>query len=94
VINGTTVAQVTEATVTYYHELVRHDLLSAESRPPESHLDVGARSNFVSRDGLMKSQPTFALDEACETMWETTGCVPVRIEGEESAHLVTSTCRD
>jgi hypothetical protein len=32
--------------------------------------------------------PNFALDEACEAMWEAAGCAPLRIAGEEFDRVV------
>jgi hypothetical protein len=83
-VNGTTIAQVPMAEMTYYHvELPHHDLLLAEGMQAESYLDVGDRSNFVNGGGLVKIQPNFTLDEACEAIWETAGCAPLRIAGDE-----------
>ncbi len=52
-INGTTVAQVEAATVTYYHiELPNHDVVFAEGLPAESYLDIGDRSAFENGGGV------------------------------------------
>jgi hypothetical protein len=46
-VNGTTVAQVEVAEVTYWHvELESHDILLAEGLPAESYLDMGNRAFF------------------------------------------------
>ena len=83
-VNGSTVMHVPMAEVTYYHvELPCHDLLLADGLPAESYLDVGDRSNFTNGGGLVTMHPNFSLDVACEAMWETAACAPLRIEGVE-----------
>jgi collagen type I/II/III/V/XI/XXIV/XXVII alpha len=64
-LNGTTVAQIDVATVTYYHiELPRHDVVLAEGLPAETYLETGARFAFENGGGAMELHPNFAPDEA------------------------------
>ncbi|SFK39818.1 Hint domain-containing protein [Methylorubrum salsuginis] len=58
-VNGTTVAQVEVAEVTYWHvELESHDILLAEGLPAESYLDMGNRAFFeVASIGLGPDAP-------------------------------------
>ena len=52
-VNGTTVAQVEVASVTYWHvELDSHDVILAENLPAESYLDMGNR-HFFAESGIV-----------------------------------------
>lgn len=76
-LNGSTVAQVQCAAVTYHHvELTRHSVLLAEGLPAESYLDTGDRSNFANCPGPIKLHPDFATRE-----WEANGCAPLVVTG-------------
>jgi hypothetical protein len=76
-INGTTIARVPVATVTYYHiELAQHDVLWAEGAEVESYLEtVDRRLEFGRRSPLNMS----ALS------WETLGCAKLIVTGRELA---------
>jgi hypothetical protein len=88
-VNGTTIVQVPMDEVTYYHiELPQHNVLLADGLPAESYLDVGGRSDFANGGGVIHMHPNFALDEACEAMWEAAGCAPLRIAGEQFDRVV------
>jgi hypothetical protein len=79
--NGTSIAQVERAAVTYYHvELAAHDLLLAEGLAVESYLDVGDRSNFENGGGAVALFPNFT-----GLKWETEGCAPLVVCGPELA---------
>jgi hypothetical protein len=79
--NGTSIAQVERAAVTYYHvELAAHDLLLAEGLAVESYLDVGDRSNFENGGGAVALFPNFT-----SLKWETEGCAPLVVCGPELA---------
>ena len=50
-LNGTTIARVDVARVTYWHvELDSHDVLLAENLPAESYLEMGNRGFFANSD--------------------------------------------
>jgi len=75
-INGTTIAQQTVDTVTYWHvELFRHDVLLAEGLPCESYLDTGNRSAFDNA-GATTLHPDFARDS-----WSSIACAPLVLGG-------------
>jgi hypothetical protein len=78
-INGSTIAQVPSAIVTYYHvELQQHDILLAENLPAESFLDTGNRGNFVNHSGPVWLHPDFA-----GLAWDGYGCAPLIVAGTE-----------
>jgi T5SS/PEP-CTERM-associated repeat protein len=80
-INGTTITQIKQDSVTYYHvELPGHSVLLAEGLSVESYLDTGDRSNFVSGDGPIALYPDFA-----SRVWEAEGCAPLVVTGNELA---------
>ncbi|MGX5775464.1 Hint domain-containing protein [Methylorubrum zatmanii] len=63
-VNGTTIARMTPAPVTYWHvELDRHDILLAEGLPAESYLDLGTRAWFAGVGGALVD-PETAFAEA------------------------------
>ena len=58
-LNGSTVAQVPMAEVTYWHvELDRHAVLLAEGLPAESYLDTGNRAGFANAGDAVASTRT------------------------------------
>jgi hypothetical protein len=60
-INGSSIAQVRVAEVTYHHvELAVHGVLIAEGLAAESYLDTGDRSNFDNGGGVTTLHPNFA----------------------------------
>ena len=74
-INGTSVAQVPVAEVSYYHlELPHHDVLLAEGLPAESYLDMGDRANYGD-GGSLTLYPDFA------ERWDAGGCAPLTVTG-------------
>ena len=78
-INGSTIAQVPVARVTYCHlELAEHDVLLAEGLPAESFLDMKDGSNYGRGSGAIKLYPDFTA-----RMWEAFGCAPLIVTGPE-----------
>jgi hypothetical protein len=76
-INGTSIAQMPVAEVTYYHvELPRHDVLLAEGLPVESYLDTNGRANFTNGGGLVALHPEFTPG-----IWEELGCARLVVAG-------------
>ena len=76
-IDGTTIAQVPVAHVTYYHvELPRHGVLLAEGLPVESYLDTGRRANFDNGGASLAIHPDFTTRS-----WEARGCAPLVVAG-------------
>ncbi len=70
-VNGSTIAQVLTAAVTYYHvELPRHSILVAEGLSVESYLDTG--------DGLVHDE--MPSDQA-SFIWEAYGLAPLVVTG-------------
>jgi hypothetical protein len=88
-INGTSIAQVSVDTVTYYHlELPNHDVLLANGLPTESYLDTGDRAGFANGGTVADQYPNFALSERREAIWEAAGCAPLRLERPDGAVIV------
>jgi hypothetical protein len=78
-INGTSIAQMIVAGVTYHHvELAEHDVLIAEGLPTESYLDTGDRSNFSNGGGAVMLHPNFSTQ-----VWEGMGCAKLVVFGQE-----------
>ena len=78
-INGSTIAQVPVARVTYHHlELAAHDVLLAEGLPAESFLDMKDGSNYANRPGPVRLYP-----DCCALMWEAFGCARLIVIGPE-----------
>jgi hypothetical protein len=78
-VNGTSIAQVPVAAVTYFHvELARHDVLLAEGLPAESYLDMKDGSNYARTPGPVVMHPEYAA-----RMWEALGCAPLVVTGKE-----------
>ncbi|MEJ0017184.1 MAG: Hint domain-containing protein [Acetobacteraceae bacterium] len=76
-INGTTVAQIDVAEITYWHvELRQHDVLLAEGLPAESYLDNGGRANFANGGGVAVAWPDFS-----SRVWDAYGCAPLCVTG-------------
>ena len=84
-INGTSIVQVRRKQVTYRHvELERHAVILAEGLTVESYLDVGDRSNFERRDGVIRLFPDFEarLSPDAALVWETRGAAPLVMAGD------------
>ncbi len=78
-VNGTSVAQVETATVTYFHiELAQHDVLLAEGLPAESYLDTGDRSHFANAGEAVPLHPDFA-----GYLRDAMACAPLKVVGPE-----------
>jgi hypothetical protein len=78
-VNGSTIMQVPQDQVTYYHiELPRHELVLAQGLPVESFLDMKDGSNYASRPGPIRLYPDFSA-----RMWEAFGCAPLIVTGPE-----------
>ena len=77
-LNGTSIAQVPLAAVTYWHvELASHDAIVAEGLPAESYLDTGNRADFDNSGPAVSVHPTFA-----DTVWRASACAPQLRHGE------------
>lgn len=77
-INGTTVAQMPVARVTYHHiELATHAVLLAEGLPVESFLDTGERA-LMAGEGTPRRAPQDAV-----RIREALACAPHRVVGPE-----------
>ena len=77
-LNGTTIAQVPCASVTYWHvELAQHDAIVAEGLPAETYLDTGNRSDFTNGGPAVNVHPTFA-----NAVWHARACAPQLRHGE------------
>lgn len=76
-INGSSVVQVPQASVTYYHvEVARHDVLLADGLPAESYLAGADRSIFANNDGAVTLHPDLS-----SRVWEAEGCAPLVVTG-------------
>ena len=76
-VNGTTVAQVETAKISYWHvELDRHDIVLAEGVAAESFLDTGNRGAFENGGAVVQAHPDFAL-----RVWRTAACAPLVVSG-------------
>jgi len=89
-VNGSTIAQVAVASVTYHHiELPRHDVVLAEGLPAESFLDMKDGSNYANRAGPRRLYPDYSA-----RMWEAFGCAPLVVTGAEleAARAMVARC--
>jgi hypothetical protein len=78
-INGSTIARVPVARVTYHHiELGEHDVLLAEGLPAESFLDMRDGTNYANRPGPVLLYPDYSA-----RMWEAFGCARLIVAGPE-----------
>ena len=72
--------------VTYFHvELSRHAVMFAEGLAVESYLDIGDRTDFHHRGGVMRLFPDFGarLKPEAAWVWETEGAAPLVMAGKE-----------
>ncbi|HEX5325230.1 MAG TPA: Hint domain-containing protein [Acetobacteraceae bacterium] len=77
-INGSTVAQVSVGTITYYHvELRPHDAVLAEGAAAETYLDTGTRAYFGA-SGAGAADAEFAT-----RVREAEGCAPLLVTGPQ-----------
>jgi collagen type I/II/III/V/XI/XXIV/XXVII alpha len=86
-INGMSIVQVKQATVTYYHvELPLHAVILAEGLSVESYLETGDRADF-DHDGVMRLHHDFSrrLRPDMAMLWETKGAAPLVMTGPEIA---------
>jgi hypothetical protein len=91
-VNGTTVRQVRQRLVTYYHvELPRHDVILAEGLTVESYLELGAgevdgRANFDGGETI-RLFPDFGAHLAPNAVlaWEALAAAPLVVTGPELA---------
>ena len=80
-VNGRTIFQQAQDTVTYWHvELSEHTVLSAEGVPVESYLDTGNRSAFANGGPVMDLHPDFAW-----RVWATQACARIVLNGPRLA---------
>jgi Hint domain len=78
-VNGSTIVQVPQDQVTYYHiELPRHELVLAQGLPVESFLHMKDGSNYASHPGPVRLYPDLSA-----RMWEAFGCAPLIVTGPE-----------
>ena len=75
-INGTSIAQVPAAEVTYYHiELASHEVVLAEGLPTETYLETGNRDCFDDVPSV-RLHPVFG-----DVAWEALGYAPLVVTG-------------
>jgi hypothetical protein len=80
-VNGTSITQVINDAITYYHvELPRHNIVLANGLPAESYLDIGDRRSFENCNGTVALHPDFA-----SRIWEAEGCAPLVVAGPKLA---------
>jgi hypothetical protein len=88
-LNGTTIAQIPLAEVTYYHiELEQHDVVMSEGLPTESYLDTGGRRSFANGGAVTSLHPDFAAPafrDGSYLIWEASACAPLAITGDAVA---------
>jgi hypothetical protein len=71
-LNGTTIAQMLCASVTYWHvQLASHDAIVAEGLAAETYLDTGNRADFDNGGPVVSVHPAFA-----DAVWRATACAP------------------
>ncbi len=94
-INGGSITQIQQDSVTYFHvELPHHDVILAEDLPVESYLDTGEREKFDRHSGMIRIRTEFKERFATDSTsaWETRGVAPIIMAGPELAaarHLVS-----
>ncbi len=86
-INGKTITQEKQDTVTYFHiELGEHDVLLAEGLPAESYLENGDRAAFDNAGGVVSLHPDFS-----RRRWDALGCAPLVVTGPKLDAAITLT---
>ena len=79
-INGSTIAQVPVARVTYCHlELAEHEVLLAQGLPAESFLVMRDGWKYPDRVGAVELLPDYSAQK-----WEASGCARLVVTGPES----------
>ena len=93
-VNGVTVQQVEVDAITYYHiETERHELVLAEGLATETYLETGNRAAFANGDRVAHIHPDFGRrSDHHYLMWETFGCAPLRVTGEEVERARRTLC--
>jgi hypothetical protein len=83
--NGTTVAQLCNDRVRYFHvELPRHAVIFAEGLTVESYLDTGDRANFQAAAETTRLFPNFAARASrIARLWETHGVARLVLSGPD-----------
>ena len=83
-VNGTTIRQIVQPTVTYHHvELTRHAVILSEGLPTESFLDTGAdAAMLLGGDGQAPHAAGHVWPEA-QLIRDALACAPIRIVGPE-----------
>jgi parallel beta-helix repeat protein len=86
-INGSSIAQLKVAEVTYFHvELPAHAAIYAEGLPTESYLDTGDRASFANAEGAIALHPAFGQARTdVSLIWEALAYAPLRVTGAEIA---------
>lgn len=75
-LNGTTIRQRSEPSITYYHvELPAHAVLLAEGAPVESYLETGNRTAFENSGVAVQLHPQFSPAQE-QAQREANGCAP------------------
>jgi collagen type I/II/III/V/XI/XXIV/XXVII alpha len=84
-INGTTIRQVAQASVTYHHiELTRHAVILSEGLPTESFLDTGAdAAMLLAEDGQPAHSAGGREWPEAQLVRDALACAPIRIVGPE-----------
>ena len=84
-VNGDTVQQVEVDAITYYHiETERHELVLAEGLATETYFETGKSGGFREWRPSRQIHPDFGRrSDHHYLMWETFGCAPLRVAGEE-----------
>lgn len=88
-INGTTIAQLKVASVTYFHiELQSHAAIYAEGLATESYLDTGDRASFANAPGAIALHPAFGQARTdVSLIWDALAYAPLRVTGAEVARV-------
>jgi hypothetical protein len=84
-VNGTTIRQIPQPTITYHHiELTRHAVILSEGLPTESFLDTGADSAMLLGGDGQSAQSSFGHDgPEAQLVRDALACAPIRIVGPE-----------
>jgi hypothetical protein len=87
-VNGTTIARVPVAEVTWHHlELASHDAILAEGAPAETYLDTGDRWAFEHRGDAVLSHPRLAMPGRDRLVREAEARWPLIVMGPKLAAI-------